>query len=103
MNSGTATLTDCTISGNVSSGFGDAGGLLNLRWATLTNCTISNNSSNGAVVITYRGITTLTKCTIRDKDFNDGAAGIMNSGTAPLPDSTITGNVSSGFGDAGGF
>ena len=42
---GTATLTDCTVSGN-SAGI-DGGGLINVGTATLTNCTVSGNSAGG--------------------------------------------------------
>ena len=65
-NFGTVTLTDSTISGNVSTGFGDAGGMLNIGDAILTNCTISNNDGLGDGVsfgfggIENAGIATLT-------------------------------------------
>ena len=43
-NVGTATLTNCTVSGN-SAGI-DGGGLSNDGTATLTNCTVSGNSAS---------------------------------------------------------
>ena len=43
-NYGTATLTDCTISGNSAKRTG--GGLWNDGTATITDCTISGNSAN---------------------------------------------------------
>ena len=44
-NGGTATLIDCTISGNSAD---DGGGVYKLGAATLTDCTISGNSANEA-------------------------------------------------------
>ncbi len=45
---GTATLTNCTVSGNSSCGItdsvqGSGGGIYNIGTATLTNCTVSGN------------------------------------------------------------
>ncbi len=56
-NDGTATLTDCTISGN-SAALGLGGGLWDYGTATLTDCTISGNSSNeggGVYLVIRRG------------------------------------------------
>ena len=45
-NYGTATLTNCTVSGNSASG---GGGLASIRGTTtLTNCTVSGNSAHRA-------------------------------------------------------
>ena len=63
---GTATLTNCTVSGN-SAGYGGGGGLYNNGGtATLTNCTVSGNSAadGGGGCINAVGTTTLTNCTV---------------------------------------
>lgn len=66
-----ATLTDCTISGNVSKGFGDSGGITNNGTATFTNCTISDNAASQG-------------------------GGIWNSGTAELKNSIVANNTTGG-------
>ena len=61
-NAGTATLTDCTISGNAGGGLDSSG------TATLTGCTISGNPAgavySGGGVVNFGGTMTLTDCTI---------------------------------------
>ena len=42
VNYGTATLTNCTVSGNSAD---SGGGLYNYGTATLTNCTVSGNTA----------------------------------------------------------
>ena len=82
--SGTATLTGCTISNNSAPGTygfppsgGYGGGLNNAGTVTLTNCTVSGNSASGNP---WSG--------------NGGGGGLFNSGTAQLIGSTISGNTS---------
>ena len=61
---GTAKLTDCTVSGNSTTGVG--GGLYNYRGTVkLTSCTVSGNSShNGGGLYNIDGTATLTDCTV---------------------------------------
>ncbi len=72
---GTATLIDCTISGNAGGGV-----VNNFHSLTLTDCTISDNSAGydgfggGGGVWSY-GTTTLTNCTISGNSAPGGAAG----------------------------
>ena len=64
-NSGTATLTDCAVSGNSAN---DGGGGLYNHGGTLTliNCTVSGNSANdgGGGLSTRNGTLALTNCTV---------------------------------------
>src|SRR5207248_2852614 len=88
-NSGTATLTECTVSGNgVSgnpfSGYGKGGGVFNSGTATLTDCTVSGNSAFGGVNGSFGG-------------------GVFNSGTVTLTDCTLSGNSATGYGGAVDF
>jgi hypothetical protein len=89
LNSGTATLTNCTISGNTAGpigfsyfGDGNGGGLANFGTATLTNCNVTGNAATAGY-------------------FNFGGGlggGVFNLGTATLAHCTISGNSSSGGG-----
>ena len=98
LNAGTAnlTLTDCTISGNFSSGGGDGGGVGNYGTATLTDCTVSGNSaySGGGVDNQGAAILTLAGCTVSGNytgEYGNGG-GVYNSGTANLIDTIVAGN-----------
>jgi hypothetical protein len=88
---GTATLIDCTLSGNAHGGLANSGGTI-----ALTNCTVGGNSGGG--LTTNSGVTgtaTLTNCTVSD----NGGTGIVNFvGTATLLNCTISGNTSFGAG-----
>ena len=100
-----AELSDLTlVNGDLPSGFGGGGGVLNEGTATFTNCTITGSrSSDQTGGLQNVGTATLTNCTISNNDGGDDAGGIVNFGTVTLIDSTISGNVSSGFGDAAGI
>jgi fibronectin-binding autotransporter adhesin len=113
--SGDATLTDCVISGNTTSGAGyydghrdglGGGGVLNLRGATLamTDCLVDGNldvatpgqyhSSYGGGIFN-QGTMTLTGCTLRDNMASGPGGALFNSGQATLTDCTIRGNSAS--------
>jgi hypothetical protein len=77
-NSGVATITNSTISGNSASNFG--GGILSTGILTITNSTISGNLSGGFGQNNYPG----------------SGGGICNFGTLVIVDSTISGNTASG-------
>ena len=101
-NIGTATLIDCTVSGDVAGGtntFTRGGGLYSATMLTLTDCTIKDNS---AFSIQYTalggglyasGTATLTGCTISGNNASDQGGGVINSGTATLTDCTLSGNT----------
>ena len=85
-NYGTATLDDCTISGNSSNQIG-GGGVNNGEYATATlnDCTISGNSTSGGgggVYVNF-GTTTLTNCTISGNSA-DAGGGVDNFATAMI-------------------
>jgi hypothetical protein len=118
-NNGKASLTDCIISGNVSTGFGaelsnDVAGDLTATGCTinegrfrepavfnagkikLIDCTISENQGPG---IDNSGISNLVGCVIADNSitfsFEATAPGLRNTGSMSLDDCTIRGNSSS--------
>ena len=132
VNYGTATLTDCTISGNSVQGagylpgVGVGGGLFNVGTVTLAGCTITGNvavgnfqDGNGGGLFNS-GTATLADCTISGNDaagstrngYYNGAGnggGLWNDGTVTLADCTIIGNVANagsfdgGSGNGGGL
>jgi parallel beta-helix repeat protein len=101
-NAGTATLTDCTISGNSAKyggGAYDSGGAK----LTLTDCTISGNSATDGGGLDNKGTVTLTDCTIDGNKATGKGAGLDEIGTADvtLTDCTISGNSTQS--DGGGM
>ncbi|MHB1560624.1 MAG: beta strand repeat-containing protein, partial [Isosphaeraceae bacterium] len=90
LNSGTATLTDVTVSGNSAKYLG--GGLLNSGTATLTDVTVSGNSAKylgGG--LDNKGTATLTGVTVSGNSAKYGG-GLLNYGTATLTGVTVSGN-----------
>ena len=73
--------------------------------ATLTNCTVSGNSAaaSAAACTTYGGTTTLTNCTVSGNSAGDRRRRPVQllSGTATLTNCTVSGN--SAIGGGGGF
>jgi hypothetical protein len=99
----TASISNLTITGGRGSASG--GGLLNNGTATLTDCAISGNAIAGTAVdgagLSSTGTLTLTDCTITGNTLNEtgatsalgvGGAGLWSSGTATLTDCTVSGN-----------
>lgn len=107
-NSGTATIEDSTISGNIVplgplNGF--AGGILNGGVMIIRNCTISGNRSES---VSNTGLTggggfrnfgplTIANSTITN-NFADKAGGIMNEGPMDLSNTILAGNTVSLYG-----
>jgi len=104
-NYGTATLTNCTISGNDAI---ESGGLRNAGIVTLTNCTISGNTASylgGG--ISNKQLATLTNCTISGNtasyygggihSYND-ALGYTYTGSTTLKNCTVSGNAANNGG-----
>jgi hypothetical protein len=88
---GTATLTNCTITGNVNNFVGGdgGGGVVNRGDLTLTNCTVNFNSttgSGGGISNSPSGTATLndTVVTENDSDLEGGGIYNANSGTVNL-------------------
>ena len=119
-NSGTLTLTDCTVSGNAAGGNGSGGGIFNGGTMTLTNCTVSGNSSgafgwpsSGGGIENSGGTLVLISSTVADNQSNGfipflggipagSGGGISNDGgTVTLTDCTIAGNTATS--DGGGI
>ena len=83
---GTATLTNCTVSGNTAGHNGGGLYVNNSGATTLTNCTVSGNSAGhngGGLYVNDSGTTTLTDCTVSGNtaSHNGGGLYINNSGT----------------------
>jgi len=93
---GTATLTDCTISGNSASESG--GGLHTNGTTTLTNVTVSGNSSGYGGGLENPGTITLTNCTISSNSSVGYGGGMANGGMATLTDVIFNGNSAEGGG-----
>ena len=104
--SGTVTLTDSTLSGNVGEAVGTGaggGGIQNYSGTvSLVNSTVSDNSATHGAGILSGGTLNVTGSTLSGNiasKFNGG--GIANGGTAYVSDSTLSGN--SAGGDGGGI
>jgi parallel beta-helix repeat protein len=106
-NEGTTTVTDCTISGNSSSGGGGLGngGVYNDGKGnmTVTDCTISGNSAlsaGGGLDNIGSANMILTDCTISGNWTGVGGGGLANTDTAnlTLTGCTISGNLASSRG-----
>ena len=93
-NNATATLTDCTISGN--SAHDDGGGVYNYGTATLTDCTISGNSANAGGGVNAYGPLTLTACTVSGNSAAIGGGVYLLSGPhsrTTIGDTIVAGNA----------
>jgi len=97
-NSGTLTLTNCTISGN-SASTDTGGGIENLGTLTVINSTFSGNSANSS---NGGGIENLGTLTVSGTTFSGNSAmaggGFDNGGTLTLTNSVVSGNSVSGVG-----
>jgi parallel beta-helix repeat protein len=101
-NSGSLTMTNCTVRGNSA---GDGGGVANAGTATLVNCTISGNTGRYNYGYSYGGgmandgTATLVNCTISGNSvYASSGGGVANFGTATLTNCTVSGNKSTGNG-----
>lgn len=94
-------MNGCTISGNQISLVG-GGGLQNKGTATLTNCTISGNTSKVTIgqvggggsggIFNYDGMLTLKSCTVTGNLGEAGAGGIGTTGVSTQLTNTILAN-----------
>ena len=98
-NLGTATLTNCSVSGN-SAAVG--GGVQNYGSLALTHCTVSENSAAvGGGILNFYGALAMTACTVSDNSASYGGGGVYNyAGTLALTNCTVSGN--SAVEDGGG-
>ncbi len=118
-NTGTLTLTNCTIENSAISGtIAEGGGLYNAGTATLNNTTIKNNTIQGTGNILGAGICNAAGTTINLNNsiiesntfgFSTGdllGGGIYNAGTANITNTTIklnTVNISANNANGGGI
>ena len=93
----TATLSGMTITGGSTTGVG--GGVLNLGTATINNCTITGNSAGYGGGVMNDGTLSLDHCTISGNNATVEGGGLWTDGTATINACTISGNSS---GDIGG-
>ncbi len=94
-NDGTATLNNCTVSGN--SAFA-GGGLFNDGTTTLTNCTISGNSAQFGGGVYNRATATFTNCTVSGNSATASGGGVDNRATATFTNCTVSGNSATASG-----
>jgi len=91
-NSGTISINDSTISGNLENFSNGGGGIYNSSTANITNSTISDNSAFYGGGIQNTGTANISDSTITGNFGNSLGGGIQNTGTANISDSTISGN-----------
>jgi uncharacterized repeat protein (TIGR01451 family) len=94
-NSGTSTVTNCTISGNYA--LNNGGGIDNSGTLRVANCTISGNSADGGggCGIFNTGTVIVASSTFSGNTGGYGG-GIANYGTATVTNSTFIGNSPGG-------
>ncbi|NEQ37992.1 MAG: DUF4347 domain-containing protein [Okeania sp. SIO3I5] len=90
-NTGTANITNSTISDN-SAFYG--GGIYNTGTANISDSIISGNFSNtaGGGILNHYGTVTISNSNISGNSADFDGGGIQNSGTANISDSTISDN-----------
>ena len=95
-NTGTANISNSTISNN-SAFYG--GGIQNTGTATISNSAISGNFSNtsGGGILNRYGIVSISNSNISGNSADFDGGGIYSSGTATISDSTISGNERGGI------
>ena len=97
------TLTDSTVTGNVSSSFGGGVYVASGGTATLTNCTVSGNNAFYGGGVYNAGTATLTNCTVSGNTATNGGGGVSDSGTATLTNTVVAGNTAPTDADLRGF
>jgi hypothetical protein len=112
LNSGTLSMTNCTVSDNRAVGMAEervgGGGLYNAGGTlALTNCTVSRNSATGGDYLTAGGglcnanaTLSMTNCTVsgNSADQGGGLANLYGSSAATLTNCTVSGNSASAGG-----
>ena len=106
-NDGTATITDCTFSGN-SAGF-VGGGLYNsgLAAATVSDCDFEGNTSTYGAGFNNQGAATVTGGVFRNNTASGNSGGLDNIGTVSVYGTLFEANSAASYGGAvnvyGGF
>ena len=101
------TLTNSTVSGNSTAGFGAVGGGISANTAVLTNSTVSGNSTAGANAVgggISAGTAVLTNSTVSGNSTAgvNASGGGISANTATLTNSTVSGNSTAGYYAVGG-
>src|SRR5262245_31958883 len=95
----TASLTNCTVSGNTSGN--SSGGGIDAGTANLTNCTVSGNTAGSSGGGISAGTANLTNCTVSGNvvstSVSDGTGqgGGISANNATLTSCTVSGNIAS--------
>lgn len=96
-NSGTVTLSRCTLTGNSASftrSVGGGAGFSNTGTAVMTNCTVSGNFSDGGSIENANDLT-MTNCVVTDNIGQTTGGGIYNAGKLlTMTNCTVSGNIS---------
>ena len=95
LSTGTATLTNCTVTGNESDTNG--GGLVSYGPLTLIGCTVTSNSANMGAGLFSTGTLTLTNCAV-SQNFGGQDGALVNTGTATATNCSFTNNAANQFG-----
>jgi hypothetical protein len=112
LNLGTLTLTNCTLSGNSTTGSNSGGAISNQGILTATGCSIHDNTASGngsGIANATNGVATLTNCTIANNQqtgSTQGGGGINHSATAislSIIHCTVSGNSATGSDGGGGL
>jgi hypothetical protein len=91
---GTGTITDCTISGNSAPYYGGGVYVANGASAGLTGCSIVNNQGgSGGGLFNFGGITTLDTCTVSGNTASSGGGLVNDLSDLTLTNCTISGNA----------
>ncbi|MDY7006200.1 MAG: DUF4347 domain-containing protein, partial [Cyanobacteriota bacterium] len=91
-NSGTISINNSTISGNLEILSNGGGGIYNAGTANISNSTVSDNSAFSGGGIQNTGRLNISDSTITGNFGESIGGGIQNTGRANISDSTITGN-----------
>jgi hypothetical protein len=99
VNSGTLTVSFCTLSGNSAT---VGGGISNLGIAKVTDSSVSANSAQYGGGINNSSTLKMIRCTLSGNSATASGGGIYNAtvdkGTLTITDSTITGNMATSTG-----
>ena len=101
-NSGTLTVSNSTVSGNQSAG-GQGGGIYNSGTATVTNSTFSANTGFNGGAIYNHGVLNLINDTLSANIAFGAGGGIYTDATLTLADTIVAGNSGPAYADMDGL
>ena len=109
-NSGTLTLSDCTLMDNRADQAG--GGIYNTGTLTMSDCTLIRNRADevggGIANRSYGGILTMNNCTVSTNSAGNGGlggygGGVFSGGVMTITNCTFRGNTTTGGARGGGI